>query len=147
MKKLPILLSISMLLMCSNLLAAAPFSCDTLKQETAKAVPRTTSKTSESQDDNSAFVAYTDDEQGSYQFTLSTDKESQMQQEETVTVAGRTCSFFRPMGDSSGGLFIPLKNNKGSLSILVMYGMFSDKTVSAADVKAIADDIDVSLFD
>lgn len=146
MKKLLVLVCMSLFL-TSSVFAQALFSVATLKSETAKALPKDVTVTNEDQDERSAFMAYTNAKQGSYQFTLSKDKEVQAMVEETITIDGRECQFFRPMGDSSGGLFIPLKNEKGSLAILLMYNMFSDETVSSADLKAIAEKMDISLFD
>lgn len=145
MKKVLFILSLAALVH-SNLFAEGLFSLDILKKETASALSKNANLVTSSQDEGSAFASYVDG-QANYQFTLSGDKEPQAFVEEKVMVADRECSFFRPMGDSSGALFIPLKNEKGSLVVILMYGMFSDENVSAADIKAIADKIEISLFD
>lgn len=144
MKKLMPLLILS-LFVCSSAFAGS-FSLEILKQESRKALSGNVNIVSESQDDGAASVAYSQGE-SNFQFTLSSDKQSQMPSEKKITIAGRKAEFFRPMGESSGGLFIPLENNSGSLVVIIMNGMFSDDVVTSDALKKKVEKMDLSLFD
>ena len=144
MKYILVMLS-AFIVFCSQVQAAPLFSLKTLKEQAVKSVPKGANIVTESEDERGANVAYSVGETN-FQFTLSTDKEPQVIPEEHITIKGHECIFFRPVGEESGGLFVPLKS-KGSLAILVMNPMFSDNIVNVKDLKKIAKKIDLSLFE
>lgn len=145
MKKVLFVLILA-LFICANSFAANLFSRDILKQEALKVLPENVTLLASSEEESSAFLSYVD-EHTNYQFVLLTDTQPQKEAEAIVTIGERECEFFRPLGQATGGIFIPLKNDKGSLVIILSYGFFTDETVELSVIKEIADKIDITLFD
>ncbi|MCJ2165421.1 MULTISPECIES: hypothetical protein [unclassified Pseudodesulfovibrio] len=139
MKKIALpLVFLALLGLCAPALAQS-WNLSALKAQAAKAVPDG-QMTNASADDAGAFVSIQAGDLN-YQFTLASDQDPQMADAEQLDYQGRTAYFFEAM-PGSGGLMILLDTEK-SLTILLMPGMESETDLTAADMTAIVDNMDL----
>ncbi|XXJ18245.1 hypothetical protein ACR42D_01545 [Desulfovibrio caledoniensis] len=110
-----------------------------LQTQAAQAVPGGQVLSSEA-DDMGCFVGMQKDGKN-YQFTLAGDTDPQMPDAQPLDYKGHKAYFFETM-PGAGGLMVLLAPEK-SLTILYMAGFDSDTELTAADLTAIADRMDL----
>lgn len=125
--------------LCIATAAMAGWNLGALKTEAHKGMPGG-QEMGANQDDMGAFVGITKDGLN-YQFTLASGTDPQMPDAETLTYKGNKAFFFEAM-PGSGVLMIVLGPDK-SLTILCAAGFDSDKEITAGDLTAIADKMDL----
>ena len=139
MKRLTLVLAVLALLgLCAPSMAQS-WDVSALKVEVSKGLPGS-QVLAASADDRGGFVGVQQDGKN-YQFTLAADGSPHLMDAQELQCGGHKAFFFEPI-PGSGGLMIVLGEEK-SLTILCSAGMASDTDITADDLTAIAERMDL----
>jgi hypothetical protein len=107
--------------------SAAPI--DKLESEANKLVAGKYANTSKEFEDGTLFLAYSNENQEGFQFTVSEDQEPGLPDAIAFEYKGKKAFFFQPMGETSGSIMVLLSTSR-SLVIAFNYSMMSDNEVT-----------------